>query len=128
MPGVRLISVSSVRATAASDSTPVAPGTTAKVVFPIHSGIKDGIHGGDAALRVPERAIVRRGELTGVYVLKDGTLTLRQLRPGTREGDSVEVLAGLRAGDVVALDPEAALQALIEQRVAQRDAGGAGHE
>ena len=109
-------------------ATPVAPGTTAKVVFPIHSGINDGIHGGDAALRVPERAIVRRGELTGVSVLKAGTLTLRQLRPGTREGDSVEVLAGLHAGDVVALDPEAALQALIEQRVAQRDAGGAGHE
>ena len=100
--------------------TPVAPGTTAKVVFPIH--------GGNKALRVPEKAIVRRGELTGVYVLKDGTLTLRQLRPGAREGDSVEVLAGLRAGDVVALDPEAALQALIEQRVAQRAAGGAGHE
>lgn len=96
--------------------TPVAPGTTAKVVFPIHSG--------DKALRVPEAAIVRRGELTGVYVLKDGTLTLRQLRPGAREGDSVEVLAGLRAGDVVALDPEAALQALVRQR----DASGAGHE
>lgn len=105
-------------------ATPVAPGTTAKVIFPIQSGI----HGGNAALRVPEKAIVRRGELTGVYVLKDGTLTLRQLRPGAREGDSVEVLAGLRAGDVVALDPEAALQALIEQRAAQRDAGGAGHE
>lgn len=109
-------------------ATPVAPGTTAKVVFPINAGIHSGIHGGDAALRVPEQAIVRRGELTGVYVLKDGTLTLRQLRPGAREGDSVEVLAGLRAGDVVALDPEAALQALIEQRVAQRDAGSAGHE
>ncbi len=97
-------------------ATPVAPGTTAKVVFPISDG--------DETLRVPEQAIVRRGELTGVYVLKDGTLTLRQLRPGAREGDSVEVLAGLRAGDVVALDPEAALQALIRQR----DAGGAGHE
>lgn len=100
--------------------TPVAPGTTAKVMF--------RIHGGDKTLRVPEKAIVRRGELTGVYVLKDGALTLRQLRSGAREGDSVEVLAGLRAGDVVALDPEAALQALIEQRAAQRAAGGAGHE
>ena len=97
-------------------ATPVAPGTTAKVVFPIH--------GGDKALRVPEAAVVRRGELTGVYVLKDGTLTLRQLRPGAREGDSIEVLAGLRAGDVVALDPEAALQALTRQR----DASGAGRE
>src|SRR5690606_36387109 len=97
-------------------SVPVAPGTTAKVAFQIR--------GDDKTVRIPEKAIVRRGELIGVYVLKDGMLTLRQLRPGAREGDSVEVLAGLRAGDVVALDPEAALQALIEQRTA----GGNGHE
>lgn len=97
-------------------AAPVAPGTTAKVVFPIR--------GGDKALRIPEAAIVRRGELTGAYVLKDGTLTLRQLRLGAPEGGTVEALAGLRAGDVVARDPEAALQALLKQR----EAGGAGHE
>ena len=96
--------------------TPVAPGTTAKVLFPIRSDGK--------TLRVSATALVQRGELTGVYVLKDGTLTLRQLRLGAREGERVEVLAGLRAGDVVARDPEAALQALV----GQRDAGGAGHE
>lgn len=96
--------------------TPVAPGTTAKVVFPIHSS--------DKRLLIPEAAIVRRGELTGAYVLKDGTVTLRQLRLGTREGETVEALAGLRPGDVVARDPEAALQALKRQR----EASGDGHE
>lgn len=86
----------------------VAPGTTAKVVFPIHSSGK--------TLRVPDAAIVRRGEMTGVYVLKDGSVTLRQLRLGAREDGFTEVLAGLRPGDTVARDPEAALQALVKQR------------
>lgn len=96
--------------------TSVAPGTTAKVAFPIRSV--------DRTLQIPDAAVVRRGELTGVYVLKDGTLLLRQLRLGGREGDTVEVLAGLRPGDVVVRDPEAALKALIKQR----KASDVGHE
>jgi RND family efflux transporter MFP subunit len=96
--------------------TAVAPGTTAKVVFPIRSNVR--------ALNVPDAAIVRRGEMTGVYVLKDGTVTLRQLRLGASEGGFTEVLAGLRPGDAVVRDPEAALQALVKQR----EAGGAGHD
>ena len=64
--------------------------------------------------------MVRRGELTGVYVVQDGRLLLRQLRLGAQIGDSVEVISGLKAGDVVARDPVAALQALA----AQRKAGG----
>lgn len=95
---------------------PVAPGTTAKVVFPIRTD--------DKSIRIPDAAIVRRGELTGVYVVKDGTLTLRQLRLGARSGETVEALAGLRAGDVVARNPEAALQALLQQR----EASGAANE
>ncbi len=95
---------------------PVAPGTTAKVVFPIA--------GAENILRVPVAAVSSRGELTGVYVLKDGALALRQVRLGALTGESVEVLAGLRAGDVVVRDPQAALLALVTQR----EATGATHE
>jgi multidrug efflux pump subunit AcrA (membrane-fusion protein) len=55
---------------------------------------------------VPAAAVVRRGELTAVYVLADSTRQLRQVRLGNRvDGDAVEVLAGLSAGERVAVDP-----------------------
>ena len=58
---------------------------------------------------VPARAVVRRAELTGVYVIAaDGTPLLRQVRLGRASGDQVEVLAGVSAGERVALDPQAA--------------------
>ena len=95
------------------------PGTTAKVVFPVSTGT------GDHTLDIPARALVQRGEVSGVYVLTGNHLALRQVRLGQRSATRVEVIAGLKAGDKVATDPVAALQALIAQRKA---AGGAGHE
>ena len=57
-------------------------------------------------LVVPQAAVAHRGEMTGVYVLKDGRISLRQVRVGrVLEGDKIEVLAGLEAGEQVALDP-----------------------
>lgn len=58
-------------------------------------------------LVVPAVAVLRRSEVTGVYVLPEkGRPRLRQVRLGERQGDgSYEVLAGLRAGEKVALDP-----------------------
>lgn len=58
-------------------------------------------------LVVPAAAVLRRSEMTGVYVLPEkGRPQLRQVRLGERQGDgSYEVLAGLREGDKVALDP-----------------------
>lgn len=65
---------------------------------------------GDAArVGVPAGALVRRAELTAVYVLAaDGRPLLRQVRLGPANGEQVEVLAGLAAGERVALDPQAA--------------------
>ena len=55
---------------------------------------------------LPTPAIVRRGELTAVYVVTGKVFALRAIRVGVNQGrDGVEVLSGLVAGDVVALDP-----------------------
>ncbi|MEY8876469.1 MAG: efflux RND transporter periplasmic adaptor subunit, partial [Leptothrix sp. (in: b-proteobacteria)] len=58
---------------------------------------------------VPLSAVVRRAELTAVYVLDaQGQPLLRQVRLGHVDGSQVEVLAGLVAGERVATDPQAA--------------------
>ena len=51
---------------------------------------------------VPQTAVLRRGELTGVYVATDKGFVLKAVRLGAAHGDSVEVVAGLKAGDAVA--------------------------
>jgi RND family efflux transporter MFP subunit len=62
-----------------------------------------------ARLYVPSRSVVRRAELTAVYVLgSDGRALLRQVRLGPASGDNVEVLTGLSAAERVVLDPQAA--------------------
>lgn len=87
---------------------PPQPGLTAKVAFPAVKGA--------AFPRVPASALVRRGELTAVYVLGDGRLSLRQLRLGDASGDQVDVISGLKPGDIVATDPVAAQQAMVAAR------------
>ncbi|MBV2235863.1 MAG: efflux RND transporter periplasmic adaptor subunit [Sterolibacterium sp.] len=58
-------------------------------------------------LLVPASTIVRRGELTALYVVTvQGQPRLRQVRLGeVQAGGQIEVLAGLSAGEKVALDP-----------------------
>jgi RND family efflux transporter MFP subunit len=59
-------------------------------------------------LLVPVEAVVRRSELSGVYVADGDDVTLRQVRLGRKYGGSIEVLAGLSQGEMVATDPVAA--------------------
>lgn len=63
-------------------------------------------------LLLPDAALLRRGELTAVYVViskgegQPAGFALRAVRTGAAHGGAgVEVLAGLKAGDRVALDP-----------------------
>ncbi len=100
---------------------PLAPGTTAKVVFDADA---EGDAGKATPVRIPASAIAQRGELSAVYVKQGDNLLMRQLRLGAREGDTVEVISGLRPGERVARDPVEALQALF----AQRKAAGARNE
>lgn len=72
--------------------------------------------GEDQRLTVPRSALVQRGEVSAVYVVKEGQVSLRQVRLGRLEGDPVEILAGLDAGEQVALDPIQAGVYLKEQR------------
>ncbi len=61
---------------------------------------------------VPLSAIVRRAEMTGLYVQGEaGRPLLRQVRLGRVDGDRVEVLTGVAPGDLVVLDPQAATRA-----------------
>jgi RND family efflux transporter MFP subunit len=55
---------------------------------------------------VPAGAVLRRGELTAVYVVSGAGFVLKVVRLGADHGaDGVEVAVGLNAGDQVALDP-----------------------
>lgn len=64
-------------------------------------------------LLLPSSAVLRRGEVTGVYVIDAGTPHLRQVRLGEAVvGGDLEVLAGIVAGESVALDPVKASIAL----------------
>lgn len=58
-----------------------------------------------SSLRVPAAAVLRRGELTAVYVAQGDVFALRAVRLGADHGsDGVEVLAGIKPGDTVAAD------------------------
>lgn len=57
-------------------------------------------------LTIPSSAVLRRSEVVAVYVADDkGGLKLRQVRLGEESDGLVEVLAGLKQGEQVALDP-----------------------
>lgn len=77
--------------------------------------VKAGFVIGEAQrLLVPTSAIVKRSEVTAVYVINsDSRVTLRQVRLGHRFDDRVEVLSGLRDGERIALDPALAMTQLV---------------
>ena len=82
----------------------LAPGMFARVWLPAK-----GAAAGSERLYVLLSAVVRRAEMTGVYVVgAQGRPVLRQVRLGQAQGERVEVLSGLDAADKVAADPQAA--------------------
>ena len=58
---------------------------------------------------IPADALVRRGQLAGVFAVRDDRLELRWVRPGARREGAVEVLAGVTPGDRVVRSPDPAL-------------------
>ncbi|MBA4178319.1 MAG: efflux RND transporter periplasmic adaptor subunit [Leptothrix sp. (in: Bacteria)] len=92
----------------------VVPGMFARLWLPV-AAAAPGLAGAAPAavtVTVPLRAVVRRAELTAVYVIgADGKPVLRQVRLGRRQGEQAEVLAGLMAGERVVTTPQAAARA-----------------
>ncbi|MCU0767739.1 MAG: efflux RND transporter periplasmic adaptor subunit [Gammaproteobacteria bacterium] len=86
----------------------IAPGT--RDMFPGMLVKTAFVTGSRDELIVPERAVVQRSEVTGVYVVgADGGVALRHVRLGRNNEDgTVTVLSGLGLGERVALDPVAA--------------------
>ena len=71
-------------------------GHFAKVSIPV---------GKKQALLVPEKAVVKKGQLTGVYAVdKNSVIAYRLIRAGKLYGERVEILSGLNAGDTVIVD------------------------
>jgi RND family efflux transporter MFP subunit len=57
--------------------------------------------GGRTVLVIPAAAVSRSGQLETVRLVEKDSVKLRHIRTGKLEGDQVEVLSGLVAGDVV---------------------------
>ncbi len=95
-----------VRVTLPLGLTSVRPGMFARAMLPMAASANQ------SQIYVPAKAVIKRSELTAVYVVNSqGHPQLRQVRLGRQQGDNYEVFAGLQAGDKVAADPMAAANA-----------------
>lgn len=90
--------------------TQALPGQTVRVRF---TGVaaKSGLQAGLRDVRtngvdVPAPALLRRGELTAVYVVRGGRFMLQAVRVASANeaASTVTVLSGLRAGELIATD------------------------
>ncbi len=70
-------------------------GQFARVVLPVEPA---------TTLLVPAGAVVAAGQMDKVFVLEEGRAVLRLVRTGGRDGDRVEILAGLRPGEEIIVD------------------------
>ena len=96
-----------VRAELGAGPDGVAPGMFARLWLPVTGSATAG-----KTVTVPRSAIVRRAEMTGVYVQGEGGKPLlRQVRLGRFDGERVEVLSGVAPGEQVVVDPQSALRA-----------------
>jgi RND family efflux transporter MFP subunit len=99
-----------VRANLPAGTRELFPGMFVKVAFTV---------GHKQVLVIPSTAVVKRSEVTGVYVVGDDErVRFRQIRVGRQLDADVEVLAGLSPGERTAVDPLDALAALKRAELA----------
>ena len=88
----------------AADSAGLTPGQNVRVRFAGAPAAATST-AAPGRLTVPAAAVLRRGELTAVYAAQDSRFVLKAVRLGATRGGEIEVLAGLKPGERVALDP-----------------------
>jgi multidrug efflux pump subunit AcrA (membrane-fusion protein) len=96
---------------------PTSRTVTVKLDIPGAPGLRSGVFGrarfavGERqVLSVPAAALLERGQLTGVYVVDaQGVVRLRLVTVGPRQGDRVEILSGLGAGERIVVEGAARL-------------------
>ena len=66
--------------------------------------------GEKSVLQIPSSAVIQQGELSGVYIKTENGFKLRQVRLGESSKQSVNILAGLREGEVIVIDAYAQLE------------------
>jgi len=79
-----------------SKQTPLFPGMTVKVSFKI---------GQRSVLLVPLSAVMKRSELSLIYVKHQEGKLLRHVKLGSHLGDNVEIISGLNANERVLVNP-----------------------
>ena len=98
-----------VRLTLPANTTGLAPGMFARVWLRMPAGAASTATASmpvQKPVQVPVRAVVRRAEMTGVYVLDaQHKPRLRQVRLGATQGDHIDILSGVMIGDKVVLEP-----------------------
>lgn len=102
-----------------------------KLALPAEAGVLSGSYvtvdvpvGARQALVVPASAVVTRAGITGVFVVgRDGTAQFRLVRTGHRGHSSIEIQAGVSAGEVVVAAPSPRVE--NGTRIAQGVHGGA---
>jgi len=82
-------------------------GMFVNVQFPVE---KTGETTGAGTVLIPKSALIKKGQLTGIYTIGSGNLAiLRWLRTGETYGDKVEILSGLTADEQYIVSAEGKL-------------------
>ncbi len=77
-----------------------------KIALPSTSTLMSGMFGRlmisgtpRKGIRIPSSALIRRGQLEGVYVMSNNQAILRWIKTGKTQNDIVEIVSGLESGD-----------------------------
>ncbi|WP_133178902.1 efflux RND transporter periplasmic adaptor subunit [Shewanella decolorationis] len=93
-----------VRINLPKDEPNLQPGTWAKALFK---------NGEREKIQLPTSALITMNELSSVYLKKGEQFVLTQVRVSEPVNGEVEILAGLKSGDIIAMD---AYQVLLQQK------------